>query len=137
MLTLKSNETELLDESRGNCVSGNFCNAIPSSELEIFIARETHFSENHPGVVSTSSSLPQSSPWRQLACFIIRILMAIVSMIFLERMSLNSERMSNRGSSLSSLTQIFTEMCFKVCIDGRSISLRLGLTFCGSRTGME
>ena len=66
-ITSKANETELLDDSRGNCVSDNLRNATPSLSylspwVTMVILSETCFSENHPGVVSTSSSLlwPQS-----------------------------------------------------------------------------
>ena len=143
-ITLKSNETELLDESRGNCISGTFrCNATSSSLLlpSKPIISETRFSENHPGVVSTSSSLPQSSPWQQIAS--VRTgtpsLMVTVSMMFLARMSSNSERIPNTGRKLSSfsLTWIFREMRFRVSIDGCSMLARLGLIFRRSKTRIE
>ena len=139
-ITLKLNETELFDESRGNCVSGNFRNCATFSSLSlriISIVSETRFSENHPGVVSTLSSPPQSSPRQHLA-FIRRTHMVTVSMTFLVRMSSKSEGIPKRGSSLSSLKSwIFTTMCFRVCIEGRSMSARLGLTSRGSLTRME
>ena len=59
-------------------------------------------------------------------------------MIFLVRMSSNSEGISSRESSPSTTTWIFTTMCLRVCIDGLSMSERVGcLTFCGSKTRME
>jgi hypothetical protein len=96
--TSRSNETELLDESRGNWVSSSFRNSTSISpylrvlpKVANLIASETLFSENHPGAVSTSSSLPQSSlPWRLEVCSILMIVMMVtVSMIFFIWKNLN------------------------------------------------
>jgi hypothetical protein len=117
---------ELLDESRGNCISGN--SRIRSS---ISTTTETRFSENHPGAVSTSSSLPHMSRC-QFVCMPNTTLMMTVSMIFLVRMSSNAEGIPKRGSSSAHTTVSVTlknrEMCFRVRIDGRNMSARRCLT---------
>jgi hypothetical protein len=116
---------ELLDESRGNGISGNSrtCSSISTTS-------ETRFSENHPGAVRTSSSLPQLSRC-QFVCLPTTTLMVTVSMIFLVRMSSNAEGISKRGSSLTPNVPVISikrAMCFRVCIDGRNMSARRCLT---------
>ena len=144
-----SNETELLDGSRGNRVPGKFRNASnslsPPLSLQIPITSETRFSGNPlqwkpPGDVSISSSLLvlRSSPRRKFASIKTKIRILTASMIFLLHMSSNSEVISSReslDSSLSSKTCIFTTRCFRVCIDGHRMSERPGcLTSRGSLT---
>ena len=63
--------------------------------------------------------------------------MVIVSMIFLVRISSSAEGIPNRGSTSTTLTSTFTTMCFRVCIDGRSISARPSLAFGEFQTIME
>src|ERR1700678_4415640 len=87
---------------------------------------DTCFSANHPDLMSTSSSVPQSSPCLQSAHLITLTLMVMLSMMFLVRISTSLEGIISRGSTVMSLTRRTTSMCLSVCVDGRNMLCKAG-----------
>ena len=141
-ITPKSNETVLLDESRENCISGNFgkCN------FQLFQLVICHIKSRD--VYSQWSSLewkPHPVMWELCQAYSSCLLAVRATEKWFRWWHFRwcfyctctrSEGIPNRGS-LPPSTLIFTTICFRVCIDDRSVSARLGLTIRGLPTIKE